>query len=444
MKSFFNILDKFINNKYFILIFTTLLVLSSIISFQLKINLSNIFGTFFYNEYLLNYNIQTKGGGVVNDLKTHWNYILLLKEDLSNLLSLTMGKDTNLINFPLHHIIFSQLSFIDSINKYLISNFIICLFFPIIFYFSLSKRFENSYKLNLILISSLIYIFPAFQYSAIWGNNHITALIFFSIGIYFYNVYNGDGPKKIKYLLISIIFLSLTCYIKQFYSFFFIYLIFDLYKNINFKKFFWILIFIFTCALPGIFFLKQNPLLFLGIKQNITNFNSAILISGSIVFFYLIPFIIQNILNFPGNLKDKLLNIYDKKFIFISVLIVFLCSLNFEYNSTVGGGIFLKLSYYIFNNQFLVFPTALLGIYFLLFYCEHKQSGFLLVILILITFSTGFFIFQKYFELMFFLIFLNLFDKKKIIISIKENNYVMIIYFCGYYLLSNYIYFRGL
>ena len=355
-----------------------------------------------------------------------------------------MGKDTNLINFPLHHIIFSQLSFIDSINKYLISNFIICLFFPIIFYFSLSKRFENSYKLNLILISSLIYIFPAFQYSAIWGNNHITALIFFSIGIYFYNVYNGDGPKKIKYLLISIIFLSLTCYIKQFYSFFFIYLIFDLYKNINFKKFFWILIFIFTCALPGIFFLKQNPLLFLGIKQNITNFNSAILISGSIVFFYLIPFIIQNILNFPGNLKDKLLNIYDKKFIFISVLIVFLCSLNFEYNSTVGGGIFLKLSYYIFNNQFLVFPSSLLGIYFLLFFCKHKLSGFLLIILILTTFSTGFFIFQKYFEPMFFLIFLNFFDKDKIILSIKKNNYILLFYFCVYYLLSNYMYFLGL
>ena len=153
------------------------------------------------------------------------------------------------------------------------------------------------------------------------------------------------------------------------------------------------------------FFLKQNPLLFFGIKQNVTNFNSAILVSGSIVFFYLIPFIIQNIINYNGSLKDKLLNIYDKKFIFISILIVFICSLNFEYNSTVGGGIFLKLSYYIFNNQFLVFPTALLGIYFLLFYCEHKQSGFLLVILILITFSTGFFIFQKYFEPMFFLIF---------------------------------------
>ena len=421
-----------------------MLIFSSIISFQLKINLSNVFGTFFYNEFLLNYNIQTKDGGVVSDLKTHWNYILLLKKDLGNLLNLTMGEDTNLINFPLHHIIFSQLSFVDTLKAYLLTIFIVCLFFSNNIFFSLSKRFENLNKLNLIIISSLIYIFPAFQYSSIWGNNHITALIFFSIGIYFYNIFNSEKSYKIKYLLLSIIFLSITCYIKQFYIFFFIYLIADTYKKIAIKKFFWLLFLIFTFALPGIIFLYKNPLLFFGIKQNVTNFNSAILVSGSIVFFYVIPFIIQNIINYNGNLKDKIFSICDKKLFFISTLIVFLCSLNFEYNSTVGGGIFLKISNYFFNNQFLVFPSALLGIYSLLFYCEHKQSNFLLTILILITFSTGFFIFQKYFEPMFFLIFLNFFDKKKIILSIKENNYVMIIYFCTYYLLTNYMYFRGL
>ena len=144
---------------------------------------------------------------------------------------------------------------------------------------------------------------------------------------------------KIKYLLLSILFLSITCYIKQFYIFFFIYLIADTYKKIAIKNFL-VTFLIFTFALPGIIFLYKNPLLFFGIKQNVTNFNSAILVSGSIVFFYLIPFIIQNIINYNGNLKDKIFSIYDKKLFFISTLIVFLCSLNFEYNSTVGGGVF--------------------------------------------------------------------------------------------------------
>ena len=57
MKSFLSMLDKLIKNKYFIFIFTTSLIASSIIGFSLKINLSNIFGIFSHNEYLLNHNI---------------------------------------------------------------------------------------------------------------------------------------------------------------------------------------------------------------------------------------------------------------------------------------------------------------------------------------------------------------------------------------------------
>ena len=97
------------------------IILLGLISFFLKINLSNILGTFAYNSYLLNYDIQTKTGGVVSDLVTHWNYIVFLKKDLNNLFILTMGEDVNLINFPLHHLIFSQLNFINSIKSSSIS-----------------------------------------------------------------------------------------------------------------------------------------------------------------------------------------------------------------------------------------------------------------------------------------------------------------------------------
>ena len=101
MRFFLNMLDKFVINKYFIWILTTLFIITLLLSFLLKINLSNILGPFSYNEYLLNFGIQTKVGGVVSDLATHWNYIIFLKEDLNNLLNLTLGEDTNLINYPL-------------------------------------------------------------------------------------------------------------------------------------------------------------------------------------------------------------------------------------------------------------------------------------------------------------------------------------------------------
>ena len=120
-------------NRHFIWVLTSLFIITLLISFWLKINLSNILGAFTYNEYLLDYNIQTKAGGVVNDLVTHWKYIILLKKDLSNLFTLRLGEDVNLINYPLHNLIFSQLNFIKHLFSFCIINFIFttfnCFFF---------------------------------------------------------------------------------------------------------------------------------------------------------------------------------------------------------------------------------------------------------------------------------------------------------------------------
>ena len=121
-----------------------------------------------------------------------------------------------------------------------------------------------------------------------------------------------------------------------------------------------------------------------------------------------------------------------------------LCSINFEYNGVVGGGIILKLSNILFDNQYLIFPAAFFGIYFLLYFTQNTFPNYILVILLLITFNTGYFIFQKYLEPMFYIIFLNFFDKYKISQSIKKNNYIIVIYFSIYYFTSNYIYFLGL
>ena len=431
-------------NKYFFWIFTTLLIISLLVSFSLKINLSNVLGIYSNNEYLLNYGIETKNGGVVNDLRTHWEYIIALKEDLKNLFIYTLGDDTNLINYPLHNLIFSQLNFIKSLNDYLITILVISLILPLIFYLSLKTRFKDLNKSVIIILSSIILIFPAFQYSAIWGNNHNTALIFFTLGIFYFNSFIKENFTNNRNLIISIIFFSLACYTKQYYSFFFIFLLIYLVNKIALKKFIFVLLFCILCAIPGIYYLILNPLLFFGMKQNITNFNSAILISSSIIFVYLIPFIIQKILNFQNYKKFRLINLLDKKIFLLSLITTILCSLNFDYSGNVGGGILLKLSYFLLDSQYLVFPFAFFGIYFLLYFSENTIANYSLVVLLLITFNTGYFVFQKYFEPMFYIIFLNFFDKSKIYQSIKKSNFVIIFYFCTYYIFTNYIYFLGL
>ena len=160
--------------------------------------------------------------------------------------------------------------------------------------------------------------------------------------------------------------------------------------------------------------------------------------------FYLIPFIIQNLINSYENKKFRLITFFDKKLCLLSLVITILCSLNFYYDGEIGGGVFLKISHFLFDSHYLVFPAAFLGIYFLLYFSQNSISNYALVVLLLITFNTGYFIFQKYFEPMFYIIFLNFFDKNKIIQSIRKNNYVIIFYYCFYYFISNYIYFLGL
>jgi len=179
----------------------------------LKVNLSNLFSSSEINKFLLEYNIFTRDGGIVSDLLTHWKYIQALRNDLNNLLIYEMGKDTKLINFPLHNIIFSQIYFLaDNLKKYLLFFFLMSLILPYIFYKNLNLIYKNINKETLILISSLILIFPAFQYSAIWGSSHITALCFFLIGSHFYLKFEVNLLQKKIYYPCFNLFCSFSLY----------------------------------------------------------------------------------------------------------------------------------------------------------------------------------------------------------------------------------------
>ena len=438
MRSFFIFLNRLFINKFFIILFCILLLSSSIISFILKINLSSLLGSQDLNPFLLDFGIKTRSGGVVNDLATHWQYITYLKENISNLFKLEMGVDTNLINFPLHNIIISQLYFLaDNLKYYLLFYFCFSLILPYIFYLCLIERFKKTDKYLLIIFASIIYIFPAFQYSAIWGSSHISSLFFFLIGIFYHLKFKASEYKKITYILFSIIFFSLAAYSRQYYVFFFLFIFVELFFRINLKTFISISLFTFTLGFPGLIFLIKNPLLFLGFKSEITNFGSSILISSSICFFYMLPIFIQYILN--NNFKK----IIEYKNLLLSFTLFILCVFFFTYEGNIGGGIIHKLSFSILNQKVLFFILSFLGIYFLFFFTKKNVESYLLSFLLLCTFSTGYYIFQKYFEPMFFMIFLLYFQKIKIITSIENKSYFLVLYFITYYLISNYIYFFG-
>ena len=438
-------LDNLTQKKLIVYIFSLICISSLIISYICKINLSNIFGVTNQSPFLLQFNINAKNGGVVSDLATHWQYIKILREDISNLFLYEMGVDAKLLNYPLHHIIFSQLYLLsDDIKKYLLVYFCFSLTLPYIFYLNLSSIFKEINKYKLISISSLIYIAPIFQYSAIWGNNHITALFFFLIGTLFHIKLRNINYKKKVYSIISIFFLSLAAYTRQYYAFFFLFIFLEYFVKFNFRSLLLVSLFAFLLSIPGILFLIKSPILLFGIKQEITNFSSSILISASICFFYIVPFIIQYFFNNYKKFNNTVKIFFNLKIFFISLTIFLLCLPFFNYQGNIGGGILYKFFVIILNQKLIFFIISFFGIYFILFFTKKNIYSILLSALILCTFSSGTFIFQKYFEPMFFIIFLLFFDKKKLKNCLSKNNHIIICYFVIYYLLINYIYFFGL
>ena len=430
------------NNKVVAYTFSLFALSSAIVSFYLNINLSVITSYTGIIEYLSEFNIFTKYGGAVSDLKTHWDYIQLLREDINNLIIYELGVDFKLLNYPLHHLIVSQIPIVNSNLKiYLLVFFIISLFLPVLFYKCLVVKYEKINKEKLLALASIIYILPGFQYSAIWGNPHITALFFLLFSIYFILKLEKSNFRNNNYIYYCILFLSLAAYVKQFYVFLFPFFLLIIFKKKTIPAI-KVIILLLVLGLPGLVFLIKNPVLLFGLNTlNVTNFPSAVLISSTIIFFYLIPFIFQHFYNNPTTYKALFLEILKKKIIIlILTLIFFILVVNFYYKGDIGGGIIYKFSNIILNNNYIFLMSAYFGIYSIFYYSGSNINNCFLSLLLLVTFSTGYFIFQKYFEPMFFILLLIFYDKKRIEKSITIGINWIIFYFAAYYLTLNIIY----
>ena len=443
IRFFFNMKILIQNKKFYIYFFSILAFTSAIISFYLNINLSSVSKAVsaansyaVFNEFLLEYNINATDGGATADIQTHWHYIRLLSDNIGNLLRFELGVEEKILSYPLHHIIISQIPIVNSSLKiYLLIYFLFSLTLPVFFYRCLILRFPNINKDNLLGIASIIYILPAFQYSAIWGNPHITALFFLLTSIYFHLRVEQTKYITNKYFFWSLVFLALAAYTKQFYVFLFPYILFVYFKNTSLLFFCKILLFCLIIALPGIFFLIKNPLLFKGLQSehlDVVNFPSAVLIISSMVFLYTVTIFIQYFLNNFN--KDNFINIFMSKKIILVVFIFLLLNNSFYYNNQIGGGVIYKISHLIFSTNLVFLICSFCGLFLILFYSENSLSNWLLSLLLLVSFSTGIFIFQKYLEPMFWILFFLFFDHKKIEESISKNNFIIILYFSIYYI----------
>jgi len=412
----------------------------------MKINNGYFFFIIFISIYLVSFYLKIDViKGAVPDLQTHWKYIQKLTNvGLLNILDIKLGNktlnglDSKLLNFPLHHIIVSQIPIINkNLNAYLNIFFFISIIIPYLFYRCCVERFKDIDKKKLFFFSSILYILPNFQAASIWGNNHNTAIIFFLIALFYLIKIEQAEKKNNFYIILTYLFLFLASYTKQYYVIFFPIFFFKILIKFKFE-FKIIYLSTITClilSIPGGIFLYNN----LGLMQNLsigaTNFSSSVVVVSTIISFYLIPFLLIEIINKNFDFKKTLKN---KRFIisFITILIFTIySSFNFIYDTQIGGGFFIKLNNLLFDNYFnYIILSILLSAIVMYFSRNHLMDNFTTLTL-LISFSSGWFIFQKYFEPMYLIMFVLLYDKKMLKGFFKNKLDYLYLYFLIYWVL---------
>ena len=131
-----------------------------------------------------------------------------------------------------------------------------------------------------------------------------------------------------------------------------------------------------------------------GIGENeriiFNNLFNDILITFSIILFYLIPFLFFKVI--------KIDNILTLKNVLISIFIFSICVLNFDYNYFYsGGGIFFKISNLFFQNNYLFYLISLFSILVTCSLISKKYFNILFFIIVVLN-NPQYTMYHKYFD----------------------------------------------
>ena len=317
----------------------------------------------------------------------------------------------------------------------------LCLFLPFVFYKCLIIKFSEIDKKILLFLTSLIFLSPTFRSLAIWPDSRLLGLILFTLSVYYFLKF--EDSKDFKFTIYNVVTLALSAYVSPNFSVFSIFFLikFIFYYGFFSRKILTLIIINLFLAFPAFYyifildinFLLKSAAISIGKDEKIifNNLFNDILITFSIIFFYLIPFIFLKII--------RINNILNIKNILISITIFLICVLNFDYNySYSGGGIFFKLSNYIFNNNYLFYFIFFFSI-LIIFSLISKNYINILIFTLIILNNPQYTIYHKYFDPFLLITFLTIFyfnlDLKKVFYT---KNYLLIFaYFFIFLILSN-------
>jgi hypothetical protein len=352
---------------------------------------------------------------------------------------------------PISYILHKYLNpFTNSIESFRKTVFIISSILPIVFFFSLKKKFDTKIPL-LILLSSFILMSPFFRTTSYWGLEENYGMIFLVLtNIIILNYEKISSHLQTNYKKISSIFLicffsSMTFYFDQKLIIVPILSLIFILKNFENREKLLALIIFFFFSLPYIYliFLWGAPIATTSSSRAFTFnwINPGYIMC--IIGFYIFPFIFFK----NKNLKDLKKFFLNKVNIFIilitaTYLLSFLFSHDFNnVEPTIGNGIGHKVANFFFDDILLKKFTIILFIFFstltILFFFSTTHDR----LIILFFLSLGLIvnpIYQEYFDPLIFIMLFTFF-KEKIIINYRLLG-VMFLYFSSILVSAIYYY----
>lgn len=307
----------------------------------------------------------------------------------------------------------------------------ISLFLPFVFYLILKKKFSKENEWIFIILIGLIFLSPTFRTLAIWPDSRLIGLIFFSSSILYYLKF--EKKKKFIHSVKCIFLYTLSAYFSpnfSVFSIFFMIKFINEFKVISIKNFILITLNL-ILAVPALYyvfildinFINKSAAVGLTQEDNILFINifNTILITISLIFFYLIPFIITKIIHF-----NKLLDIKNLLFSIIIYLIL-IFKFNYDYNYS-GGGIIFRSSQFLFDNNIFFFIFCFFSSVFLISLLRYNYFNLLFFLLVILSIPQ-YTIYHKYFDPFLIICFFSIFNFKIYLNKIYELKNIFIIYF---------------
>ena len=351
--------------------------------------------------------------------------------------------------------------FFGNFETYRASVFVISIFGPIFFYFLLKLRFNFVDKKILFLISSFIYLSPYYRTSAYWGLNENYSIISTILTFLFFQNYLLNQKNKNIFLILSILFSSITVYFDlKFLIVPIICLIKFVTINKNFKTIFFIFFAYFLFALPYFYLIykwegivpKATQLANPKSVTSTADLNNLYFIhvgyAATLISFYLLPailFIEKNIISRTKEIFSIKIN-----YILLLVSIVYiLCNLLFfdfkrftidEY--WVGLGVVHKLSLFLTSNIFyqeiITYFFFFCSFLLLIFIFSQSKSDFCILIYFLIISLFLWPLMQEYFDPIIIILVLSVFNSVRYFN--KLNSVLALSYFSTFLIIANLYY----